>query len=140
MIQEVKSPKVTGSSRVLLCLAIWRSSFLDNCSVLADQFPTQIRGDSVQETERNSLYNFIQGAPMGIGGKHFKIYYRHKGGKFHNHSSIPCQHSAKKHVLLELLQSRSLSGGAIFTSASLVPKSGVLDLVEKHKQLPWISK
>ena len=33
---------------------------------------------------------------MGIGGKHFKIYYRHKGGKFHNHSSIPCQHTAKK--------------------------------------------
>ena len=81
---------------------------------------------------------------MGIGGKHFKIYYRHKGGKFHNHSSIPCQHSAKKHVIPELLQSISLSGGggggAIFESASLVPKSGVLDPVEKHKQLPWIWK
>lgn len=77
---------------------------------------------------------------MGIGGKHFKIYYRHKGGKFHNHSSILCQHSAKKHVLLELLQSISLSGGAIFESASLIAKSGVLDPVEKHKQLPWISK
>ena len=82
---------------------------------------------------------------MGIGGKHFKIYYRHKGGKFHNHRSILCQHSAKKkkkkkHVLPELLQSISLLGGAIFASASLVPKSGVLDPVEKHKQLPWISK
>jgi hypothetical protein len=59
---------------------------------------------------------------MGIGGKHFKIYYRHKGEKLYNHSSIPCQHSAKKHVLPELLQSISLSGGAIFASASLVPK------------------
>ena len=77
---------------------------------------------------------------MGIGGKHFKIYYRYKGGKFHNHSSILCQHSAKKHVLPELLQSMSLLGGAIFASASLVPKSGVLYPVEKHKQLPWISK
>ena len=46
VIQEVKSPKVTGSSRVLLTLAFWRSSFLDNCSTLADQFPTQIRGES----------------------------------------------------------------------------------------------
>ena len=77
---------------------------------------------------------------MGIGGKHFKIYYRHKGGKFHNHSSIPCQHPAKNHVFLERLQTISLSWGAIFASASLVPKLGILDPVEKQKQLPWISK
>ena len=49
---------------------------------------------------------------------------------------LPCQHSAKKHALPELLQSISLLGEAIFASASLVPKSGVLDPVEKHKQLP----
>ena len=78
---------------------------------------------------------------MGIGGKHFKIYYRHKGGKFHNHSSIPCQHSAKKNMSFRNYYNLYLCrGGAIFASASLVPKSGILDPVEKHKQLPWISK
>jgi len=60
VIQEVKSPKVTGSSQVPLSLTIWRSSFQDNCSALANQFPNQIRGNSVQGLREISLYNFIQ--------------------------------------------------------------------------------
>ena len=78
-------------------------------SILISWWMNALLNRSKDLRKRGSNWTTQWVAPMGIGGKHFKIYYRHKGGKFHNHSNIPCQHSAKKHVLPELLQSISLS-------------------------------